>query len=138
MVTSAMLGAGRASPVNAYPQTTIRHIDDELYAVHVAKGARSAWLAFAETYHGGWRLIPGNAPHDRLSWLRSLAWLGQGIGTHVVGNAYDNTWYLAADAPENYVLDFEPQDFAVIGEIVAMGALAIAIVALALGWLRRW
>jgi hypothetical protein len=56
----------------------------------------------------------------------------------VVGNAYDNTWYLAADAPENYVLDFEPQDFAVIGEIVAMGALAIAIVALALGWLRRW
>jgi len=116
------------------PSVTIRHIDDELFAVHVDRH-RPMWLAFAETYHAGWRLIKAAAPSSRLQWTASLRWLGKPAGDHAMGNAYNNTWFVAGSAPADFVIDFAPQDFAILGKVVAFVA---TIVALGLAaWWRR-
>ncbi len=124
-----------SSPPAARPRVALRHIDDELYAVHLdAPGP--AWIAFAETYHGGWRLIPASAPPSRLSWLLSLRWLGAPIALHVVGNAYGNAWHVEGSGPRDYVIDFAPQDWVRIGELLSCLALLVLLGYTAYAWRR--
>jgi len=125
-----------AQRVPPHPAVSITHIDDELYAVHVDGGQRPVWLAFTETYHQGWRLISAEPPRNRIAWILSLRWLGKEIGSHIVGNAYNNTWYLAPAAGHDFVIDFAPQDFAVLGMGTALLALLLALTAVVALWRR--
>jgi len=117
------------------PSVTIRHIDDELFAVHVDR-RQPMWLSFAETYHSGWRLIQAAAPRNRLQWAASLRWLSKPAGDHVMGNAYNNTWFVGGSAPADYVIDFAPQDFAVAGKVLALVATLVALGFSAYWWRR--
>ncbi len=83
------------------PPVTVRHIDDELFALHV-DGNDAAWLEWAESFHTGWRLIPGAAPRDRLSWLLSFRWLGAPVTDHIVGNGFGNAWRLGSGWPARF------------------------------------
>ncbi len=117
------------------PSVTIHHIDDELFAVHVDR-KRAFWLSFAETYHAGWRLIPSVAPRNRLQWTWSMRWLAPATGEHLMGSAYNNTWFVEGVGPGDYVIDFAPQDFAVIGKVLTTLTILFAC-ALAAYWWRR-
>ncbi|MBV9148427.1 MAG: hypothetical protein JO024_01075 [Candidatus Eremiobacteraeota bacterium] len=134
-----MVGSVAIAPKNvprsAAPPLTIRHIDDELFAVHVDRN-RPVWISFAETYHAGWRLVAATAPKNRLQWAASLRWLRAPAGEHVMGNAYNNTWFVTGAGPGDYVIDFAPQDFAVIGKVLALLATLVAL-GLAAYWWRR-
>ena len=112
-------------PMNR-PRVTIRHIDDELFAVHVDRTA-PMWLAFAETYHPGWRLIQAQPPRNRLEWVASLLWLRRPVSDHVVGNAFNNTWFVKGTGSADYVLDFAPQDFAFIAKSLTVLAILTAL-----------
>ncbi len=120
---------------SANPAVRITRLDDLLYAVHVT-AARPTWLALTETYNSGWRLIRVAPPTGRLSWLLSLNWLRAPVGDHVVGNAYNNTWYLKSPSSGDYVIDFAPQEFAIIGRAIAICAFLLAITLSALWWRR--
>lgn len=124
----------RAFP--AHPRVSIRHVDDELFAVHVDGAQRPVWLSFAETYHQGWRLIQADAPRNRIAWLLSLRWLGKQAGNHLVGNAYNNTWYLADPTARDFVIDFAPQNFGIVGMAVALLALLATLATAAALWRR--
>ncbi len=133
-VVSASLLEPRPVPAPA-PHVTLTHIDDELYAVHLdAPGP--AWISFAETYHSGWRLLAAPPPNGRVPWLLSLKWLTTPLGNHVVGNAYDNAWYVEGTGPRDYVIDFAPQDWVRIGEAISIGWLAFALAYMGLRWRR--
>jgi hypothetical protein len=133
-VVSASLLAPQPPPRPA-PRVTLTHIDDELYAVHLdAPGP--AWISFAETYHSGWRLIEARAPSGRVPWLLSLKWLTTPVGNHVVGNAYDNAWYVDGAGPRDYVIDFAPQDWVRIGEVISVVWLALSLTFVGLRWRR--
>lgn len=122
-------------PARPAPHLTLTHLDDELYAVHLdAPGP--AWISFAETYHSGWRLIPAPAPAGRLPWLLSLKWLTAPLGHHVVGNAYDNAWYVEGSGPRDYVIDFAPQDWVRVGELMSVAWLIVALGFVVLRWRR--
>lgn len=133
VMSASLLGPQPAQrPV---PHLTLTHIDDELYAVHLdAPGP--AWISFAETYHSGWRLIEGRPPNGRASWLLSLKWLTAPLGNHVVGNAYDNAWYVDGAGPRDYVIDFAPQDWVRLGEVISIVWLALALIFVGLRWRR--
>lgn len=109
----------RSFPVSITP------VDNELFAAHLSND-RAGWLAFAESFHGGWQLIPGEAPESRWRWVLSLRWLRGGIAEHLVGNAYNNTWRVPRGG--NYVIDFAPQDFALAGEFTSFAVLVIAVI----------
>ncbi|PZR59020.1 MAG: hypothetical protein DLM50_01955 [Candidatus Meridianibacter frigidus] len=119
-----------------HPSVSIRHVDDELFAVHVDGAARPVWLAFAETYHQGWRLIQADAPRNRIAWLLSLRWLGKQAGNHIAGNAYNNTWFVANPTARDFVIDFAPQDFGIAGMAVAMVTLLAALGTALVLWRR--
>ncbi|MBV8363151.1 MAG: hypothetical protein JO193_01145, partial [Candidatus Eremiobacteraeota bacterium] len=119
----------------APPRVTIRHIDDELFAVHVDRN-RSVWLSFGETFHSGWRLIPSAAPRNRLQWTSSMRWLGPSMGHHVMGSAYNNMWFVDGNLPADFVIDFAPQDFALVGKVLSFVTI-LAALALAAYWWRR-
>jgi len=119
------------------PDVRIKRIDDLLYAVHV-NANKPTWLAFAETYNPGWRLIPASAPRGRLPWLLSMQWLHAPVSDHVVGNAYNNTWYIRAPSSGDYVIDFAPQDFTILGRTIALCALFLAIGLSTLWWRKAW
>jgi len=131
-VVSASVVAPSAAPSSAH--LTLHHIDDELYAVHLDAPA-AAWIAFAETYHSGWRLIPSSAPSSRLAWLFSFRWLHSPVPLHVVGNAYGNAWHVDGAGGRDYVIDFAPQDWVRLGEIVTVLALC-ALAATGIAWRR--
>jgi hypothetical protein len=133
LVSTSLLGPQPAQ--QPAPRVTLTHMDDELYAVHLdAPGP--AWLSFAETYHSGWRLIEARPPNGRVPWLLSLKWLATPLGNHVVGNAYDNTWYVEGTGPRDYVIDFAPQDWVRIGEAVSLTWLVLALAFMGLKWRR--
>jgi len=132
IVSVSLVGQQPAPP---RPHLTMRHIDDELYAVHLdAPGP--AWIAFAETYHSGWRLIPGTAPPTRLAWLLSLRWLAAPVAAHVVGNAFDNAWHVDGDGPRDYVIDYAPQDWVRLGEALSFVCVLGALLYAGLTWRR--
>ncbi len=91
---------------------------------------KAYWISFAETYHQGWRLIEGPPPRNRLEWLLSLRWLHSVGAVHLVGNAYNNSWYIDSPDHRDFVIDFATQDFAVMGIgfalLTTLGALAVA------------
>jgi hypothetical protein len=122
-------------PAAPTPRLAIRRIDDELYSVRL-DAPSDAWIAFAETYHSGWRLIPAGAPRDRLAWLLSLQWLRAPVAEHVVGNAFDNTWHVDGAGTREYVIDFAPQDWLRIGEIVSVVWLLLALAYITFAWRR--
>jgi len=124
-----------ARQIPSHPDLTISHVDDELFSVHV-NANRPFWISFAETYHQGWRLIEGSAPRSRVVWLLSLSWLHQPAGMHLVGNAYNNSWYVADSSHRDFVIDFVPQDFEELGMAVAVLTIFGAFVAAALLWRR--
>ncbi len=95
-----------------------------------------AWISFAETYHSGWRLIERRAPSGRVPWLLSLKWLMAPLDNHVVGNAYDNAWYVEGAGPRDYVIDFAPQDWVRIGEAVSVVWLVLSLSFVGLRWRR--
>ncbi len=133
IVSAALLG--RPPAQRTAPQLALKHIDDELYAVHLdAPGP--AWISFAETYHGGWRLIPAPPPSGRVSWLLSLKWLSLPLGNHLVGNGYDNAWYVEGSGPRDFVIDFAPQDWVRIGEAISVVWLVLALAFVVLQWRR--
>jgi hypothetical protein len=133
-VVSTSLLAPRPPQAPA-PHLSLSRIDDELYAVHLdAPGP--AWISFAETYHSGWRLLRASPPRNRLAWLLSLEWLNLPLGNHVVGNAYDNAWYVDGAGPRDYVIDFAPQDWVRIGEAVSVAWLVLSLTFVALRWRR--
>jgi len=122
-------------PPRPAPHVTLTHIDDELYAVHLdAPGP--AWISFAETYHSGWRLIEARSPSGRVPWLLSLKWLTRPLGNHVVGNAYDNAWYVDGAGPRDYVIDFAPQDWVRLGEAISIVWLVLSLAFVGLRWRR--
>ncbi|MHB8703199.1 MAG: hypothetical protein ACYC8W_03485 [Candidatus Tyrphobacter sp.] len=114
----------------AEPSVRITRIDDLLYAVHITANAPS-WIAFAETYNNGWRLVHASPPATRWAWLRSLQWLRPPVQDHLVGNAYDNAWYIRSSG--DYVIDFAPQNFAILGRAVAIVTVILSIL-LAVLW----
>jgi hypothetical protein len=133
VVSVSLLGPQPAQPPQ--PRVTLTHIDDELYAVHLdAPGP--AWLSFAETYHSGWRLIEARSPSGRVPWLLSLKWLAEPLGNHVVGNAYDNAWFVEGAGPRDYVIDFAPQDWVRIGEALSLVSVVLALTFVGLTWRR--
>jgi hypothetical protein len=133
VVSASLLGPQPAQP--PAPHLTLTHIDDELYAVHLdAPGP--AWISFAETYHTGWRLIDAPPPNGRAAWLLSLKWLMAPLGNHVVGNAYDNAWYVDGAGPRDYVIDFAPQDWVRLGEGISIVWLALSLAYVGLRWRR--
>ncbi|HEX3466814.1 MAG TPA: hypothetical protein VHT05_01810, partial [Candidatus Elarobacter sp.] len=133
-VVSTSLLAPQPAAVPA-PRLRLTHIDDELYAVHLdAPGP--AWIAFAETFHSGWRLYRAPQPRDRASWLTSLTWLTTPLGNHIVGNAYDNAWYVDGTGPRDYVIDFAPQDWVRIGEVISLMWLVLALAFGVYAWRR--
>ncbi|MBV9972713.1 MAG: hypothetical protein JO135_05200 [Candidatus Eremiobacteraeota bacterium] len=134
-VSTVAIAPNVPAPGKAAPQLSIRHIDDELFAVHVTR-QRAFWLSFAETYHTGWRLIESAPPKNRLFWALSFRWLGKPAGDHVVGNAFNNTWYVQGTHPGDYVIDFAPQDFAVFGKALTLLAVLLAAT-LSVYWWRR-
>lgn len=117
------------------PRLTLRHIDDELYSVHL-DGPGPAWIAFAETFHSGWRLLPAAAPPNRVAWLLSFAWLRAPVPDHVVGNGFNNAWHVDGSGPRDYVIDFAPQDFVRIGEAVSIVVVILGLLGAGLAWRR--
>lgn len=131
----SVVSASLASPhgVPARPRLTLHRIDDELYSAHLDAPA-DAWIAFAETYHSGWRLIPAPAPPNRWAWLASLRWLAPPVSAHVVGNAFGNAWHVDGAGPRDYVIDFAPQDWTRVGEVLSfawLGAVALFVIVVA-------
>jgi len=133
-VVSSSLVAPRPAP-SQQPHVTVRRVDDELYSLHL-DAPSDAWIALAQTYHSGWRLLPATAPRNRLAWVFSLQWLRTPVQDHVVGNAFDNAWHVDGVGSRDYVIDFAPEDWLRIGEIVSLAWLLFALVFIPYAWRR--